>query len=103
MNVNNGNGKTKNNGLTPQTELLYAYNESPILKYEVNTFKPALKSKRVLDYGEKSKKVNNKSFEEELELMPSKPTTSDNNISPSNMNNYQSTTDYINKKCKYLI
>lgn len=55
-NINANNAKGKNNGLTPQTQLLYAYNESPILKYEVNTFKPPLKSKRILDYAQKGKK-----------------------------------------------
>ena len=48
--MNNGNTKGRNNNLTPQTQLLFAYNESPILKYEVNTFKAPLKSKKVLHY-----------------------------------------------------
>lgn len=38
--------------ITPQPQALYAYNESPILKYELNAFKGKnnLKSKRVLDF-----------------------------------------------------
>ena len=38
--------------ITPQPQLLYAYNESPILKYELHSFKGKgnLKSKRVLDF-----------------------------------------------------
>lgn len=38
--------------VTPQPHLLYAYNESPLLKYELHSFKPKgdMKSKRVLDF-----------------------------------------------------
>lgn len=38
--------------MTPQTQLLYAYNESPLLKNNLQSFKPKanLKSKRVLDF-----------------------------------------------------
>lgn len=43
-------GKNKNNNMTPQTQLLYAYNQSPILKYDTKTFKPTLKSTRILTY-----------------------------------------------------
>lgn len=36
---------------TPQTNLLYAYNESPILKYEMNAFKgTALQSRKVINF-----------------------------------------------------
>lgn len=49
-NSNNLNGKGRNGQMTPQTQLLFAYNESPILKYEVNTFKGPLKSKKVLTF-----------------------------------------------------
>lgn len=44
--------------ITPQTQLLYAYNESPILKYEMHSFKSRgnMKSKRVLDF-EKEEEV----------------------------------------------
>lgn len=44
------NGKGKNNNLTPQNQFLYAYNESPLLKYDVSSFKAPLKSKKVLNY-----------------------------------------------------
>lgn len=51
--VNNVSVANKNkNGMTPQTQLLYAYSESPILKYEVNTFNKPIKSKKVLNYSE---------------------------------------------------
>ena len=40
----------KNNSMTPQTQLLYAYNESPILKYQTKTFKHELKSKVMPTY-----------------------------------------------------
>lgn len=49
-NLNNMNGKGRNGQMTPQTQLLWAYNESPILKYEVNTFKGPLKSKKILTF-----------------------------------------------------
>lgn len=102
--VNNANVKGKNNNMTPQTQLLFAYNESPILKYEVNTFKGPLKSKKVLHYEDEEEKMKNRSYEEEMPIYSNKPTPSDNNISPHmNMNNYQATNDYITKKCKILI
>ena len=43
---------TGKGNVTPQTQLLYAYNESPILKYEMHEFKGRgnMKSKRVLDF-----------------------------------------------------
>lgn len=51
------NFKSKNNpklkgNMTPQTQLLIAYNESPIMKYEPHTFKGPLKAKKVLNYEE---------------------------------------------------
>jgi hypothetical protein len=49
--VNNPNAKNRNNNnMTPQTQLLFAYNESPMMKYEVNSFRAPLKSKKVLQY-----------------------------------------------------
>lgn len=48
-------GKNKGN-ITPQTQLLYAYNESPILKYEVNSFRGPLKSKKTLNFEEEEEK-----------------------------------------------
>ena len=50
-NTTNATNKNKN-GMTPQTQLLYAYSESPILKYEVNTFNKPIKSKKVLNYSQ---------------------------------------------------
>jgi hypothetical protein len=49
--ANNVNNKTKN-GMTPQTQLLYAYSESPILKYEVNNFNKTIKSKKIINFSE---------------------------------------------------
>ena len=49
----NFKGKINNRGkgnTTPQTQLLYAYNESPLLKYEVNSFKPLKNRKKELNY-----------------------------------------------------
>ncbi len=46
----NKNQANNKNGITPQTQLLYAYNESPILKYEVNSFKGKLKSTKVINF-----------------------------------------------------
>jgi hypothetical protein len=44
--------KVAKGAMTPQTQLLYAYNESPLLKNNLQSFKPKanLKSKRVLDF-----------------------------------------------------
>lgn len=48
-----GNNYKNKGNITPQTHLLYAYNESPILKYEVNSFKG--KGKIPLNFEEQSK------------------------------------------------
>ena len=47
---NNHNISKAKGSITPQTQLLYAYNESPILKYEVNSFKGPLKTKKALNF-----------------------------------------------------
>lgn len=38
---------------TPQTQQLYAYNESPLLKHDMNAFKgQAIQSRKVIDFDE---------------------------------------------------
>lgn len=69
---------------TPQTNLLYAYNESPILKYEMNAFKgTALQSRKVIN------------FDKEEELLKKKC----NEIAEQD-DGLTQTNDFISKKCK---
>lgn len=46
--------------MTPQSQLLFAYNESPILKYEVNAFKGPLKNKKILNFDELEENLKNR-------------------------------------------
>lgn len=43
--------------LTSQASLLYAYNESPILKYEFSSFRGTLHSKKVIDFDEEEERL----------------------------------------------
>jgi aspartyl/asparaginyl-tRNA synthetase len=76
----------KKGGKTPQTQLLYAYTESPILKYEMNAFKgTALQSRKVINFDEEEKLLKKKCIE---------IAEQDDGLSQTN--------DFISKKCKLL-
>lgn len=98
-----GHNANKNKGnMTPQTQLLYAYNESPILKYEVNAFRGPLKSKKTLNFEEEQERSRQASEQiggrVNTGIYLNKPST------PQNIHQQNTATnDFINKKCTNLI
>lgn len=76
--------------ITPNTQLLVAYNESPFMKYDhQNSFKGPLKSKKLINFDEEEEKVNYSSKPSEEEKAPPEQ--------------HEATNNFISKRCNPVL